>query len=676
MLKLNWKIWLAVLVGMVAVPVAFTLLLSAQGAQAAAQWVGFLGGVVVSGWVSFGLIRWREVGWVKRVNTFVITTLIFSLAGLLFRALGWETGWKTSAYLFLAVLGFLVGINVLRLLLRPGHPILGVARTMLEEALRMGIALIFIIALFAMLVILPLGLGSEDRVTYMVQRFLVYSTAVVFVLLGLMTVLLSARTVSLELSSRQAHMTLTKPITRWQYLLGKWLGIVLLDAVLVAVAGVAIYGFTMGIARNPALNDLDRFQVDREILTARLAMTPDPIDIGWEQMYQNVLTEKQLRDPDQFGTEGTALSSLPNAIKQEVMAEAIGRFYTVDGASSKQYRFTGLQSARLASERSIERAKAIVRDQSGLSDDEAEQYVRATLSQPNELKPETIQKVTPAVGDEMVRELEREKIQLVLTPDTSPEPEDQFVEFYIRVNNQPWPRLMEPGAPPMPVNRGEVPVESPYEVNIPASMIDQEGTLVVTIEVPRQRLDGTPQPYVQFNYKDAQIELYYRVGSFEVNLLKAMAVLWLKLCFLAMLGLAAGALLSFPVAAMLGLVVFVAAWASGAIDESLADYASTPRNADAWTVVTATVSSFFTHIGNGAFYDAFRVVVRIIGEGFMLLVPSFGKFNTSELLSTGRVIGLGLVFSATWKIGLMWTGIVGAIGLYFFHRREIARVTV
>ncbi len=675
MLKLTWKTWLAVWVAIAVAANGLYFLLAAQEADAPARWLAFAGGFIGSAWTLYGLYRWRETPWVKRVNTFVLTTVGFGLVTLLMLAIGWEPGWRTSIYLYLAVIGFLLGINLLRLILRPGYAALGVARTMLEEALRMGIALIFIVALLVLLVVMPLILSSEDRVTYMIQRFLTYSTAIVSVLLGLMTVLLAARSVSLELSSRQAHMTLTKPLARWQYLLGKWLGVVLLNAVLVTVAGVAIYGFTMSIARNPALNEFDRGAVHREVLTARLAMVPEPMDIGWDAMFDNMLQEKQQRDPEKFGEVGDPIGALPEPARQEIVAEAVARFYTIDGGSSKQYRFEGLENAVAASNAAIERARAILVDEGGLGGEDADQVTAWIAGRPNELTRAVLEQVPPQVIEKAGEQIDRETIQLVLTTDTSPEPDDQFVEFYLKVNNLPYPPPSRPGAPASPVSNGEVPVETPHEVNIPASMIGQDGTMLVTIEVPAYRRDGVRQDYLDFNYKDAQIELYYRVGSFEANLARAMAIVWLKLCFLAMLGLAAGSLMSFPVAAMVSLVVFVAATFSGVIDESLNSYVSAP-DTDAWTLITSTLGTFFSHLGNGEVYEAFRVLVRVLGGTFMLLVPSFGGFNTTEPLSNGQVIGNGLLFKAFWKIGLMWTGIVGAIGLFFFSRKEIARVTV
>ncbi|MGB0768111.1 MAG: ABC transporter permease [Phycisphaeraceae bacterium] len=673
MFKLTWKTWLGVMLGLSALFGGLYALIGAQVGAAGAYWTGFAGAVVGGAWAVFGLIRWREAPWVRRVNTFALATLGFGALTLLLLAVDWEPGYTTALYCYFAVVGFLVGVNAVRLLLRPGHPVLGVARTMLEESLRMGVALIFIVFLLALLPILPLVFGSEDRVTYMVQRFLTYSTVIVFILLGLMTVLLSARSVSLEIASRQAHMTLTKPLGRSQYLMGKWLGIVLLNAVLVSVAGVAIYGFTMGIARNPALNDLDRYAVDREVLTARVAQTPSPVDVSWQGMYQNVLQEKQLTDPGRFGETGVAFAMLADDAKQEVIADTVSRFYTVKAGTSQEFLVSGLEQAAAAAEQARVRGAALLVERAGLSPKQADDYVALVTGQRNELEQDVIDAVSTELFDELKAILEREVIQLSMTPSLTPNPENQRVEFFLEINGQPYPRPATPTAPP---RLQSMVVEIPNELAIPAGLVASDGTMRLTITPPETKRDGSPQQFVNFNYKDAQIEVYYRVGTFEGNLFRAMAVLWLKLAFLAMVGLIAGALLSFPVAAMLGLIVFVAAALSGYINESLDSYASVARDENVYQVITGTIGKFFSHLFSGQIYDAFRMFVRLIGESFMALMPSFGQFATAEPLSSGQVIGNDVLLRAFWKIGLLWTGVVAVLGLTLFTRKEIARIQV
>lgn len=673
MFKLTWKSWLAVWLGISFAFGGLTILFYAQDALGIAVWTNLIGGLLSKGWTIFGLIYWREVPWVKRVNTFVITSYAFGLLTLLFFALDWEPGWTTAIYGYLAVLGFLIGVNLLRLILRPGHPVLGVARTMVEESLRMGIALIFISATIVILVLLPLIFGSEDRVTYMVQRFLTYSNMIVAVLLGMMTVLLAARTVSLEIATRQIHMTLTKPLGRLQYLLGKWLGIVLLNAVLLVVAGVATYGFTMAIAQNSALNEIDRNAVDREILTARLAKSPDPVDTTWERMYENVLKEKQLTDPDRYGEEGTSYAMLANDARQEVAAETLGRFYSIDGGQSQDYLITGLGDAAKAAENAVVEGVDLVAEESGLTRKKSQAYVDWLVGRPSDIDPEDLGKVSIDLRDRVQRILDREVIQLSLTPSTTPKPEDLNSEVYLKINGQPWPTPPAPTAPPP---RQELVMEIPNELSVPAGLINDEGEMVLTITVPDTRADGIAQKSMRFNYKDNVIEVFYRVGTFEGNLAKALMIVWLKLAFLAMVGLMAGSLLSFPVAAMFSLIIFVAAAASGVINESLDSYAGVARSDNTWQVITGTVGAFFSHIGSGDVYSAFKLSLRLIGESFMLLIPSFGDFNTYRPLSDGHVITTATVVNAAFKIGVIWTGIVAVIGLVLFNRKEIARVQV
>lgn len=673
MLKLNWKIWFAVLVGILLVFGGLFVMINAQGQPGIAYWLGFAGGTLATGWSLYALVHWRDVPWVKRINTLILTTLGFGLVTLLFLAVNWKPGYTTAAYCYLAVLGFLLGINVLRLMLRPGHPVLGVARTMVEESLRMGVALIFIIAMLVLLPMLPLIFGSEDRVTYMVQRFLTYSNMIVAVLLGMMTILLAARTVSLEIATRQIHMTLTKPLGRLQYLLGKWLGIVLLNAVLLIVAGIATFGFTKAIASNPALNDLDRYAVDREVLTARLAKTPDPVDTTWDRMYFNVMQEKQIADPGRFGVQGDSFATLADDAKQEIVADTVSRFYSVKGGQSQDFVIKGLASAASAAERAQEAARDLLIAEAGISTDQARAYVDSAIGRPNELKPETIEQVTLPLRDRVMRLLEREVIQLSLTPAASPKPENLNCEVLLKVNGQPWPTPPNPTADPP---RTRLVVETANELPLPAGLINNQGEMVLTITLPEAREDGFEQTSIRFNYKDAVIEVFYRVGSFESNLAKALLIVWLKLAFLAMVGLMAGSLLSFPVAAMLGLIVLVGAAASGVISESLDSYARFAKADSTWAIISGTFSNLLSTLGSGDVYSAFKLLLRFIGETFMLLIPSFGDFNTYQPLSEGHVITNATVLSAIWKIGLVWTGIAAAIGLYLFNKKEIARVQV
>ncbi|MFQ5490195.1 MAG: ABC transporter permease [Phycisphaerae bacterium] len=166
-----------------------------------------------------------------------------------------------------ALLAAVVGIPalVLRLVLPRTW---AVARLTLAEAIRMKVALFFVV-----LMVLGFWGGSQGQgdgtLTGRVQAFLAYSVTTVTVLASLLSIFLS-RSLSDELVHRQMIVAMSKPVPRWEYLLGKWFGIVLLNAGLMTVAGAGIYATAVNyLARQPALNEYDRGRLDNEVLTAR-----------------------------------------------------------------------------------------------------------------------------------------------------------------------------------------------------------------------------------------------------------------------------------------------------------------------------------------------------------------------------------------------------------------------
>ena len=112
---------------------------------------------------------------------------------------------------------------------------------MIAEGLRMKIALVFLVLIGLVVLGLPFSIQGDSSLTGAVQSFLAYSLSATGVLLGLLTIFMS-RSLADELVQRQIFMVLTKPIPRWQYISGKWLGITILNGVFLSCSGVTIYG--------------------------------------------------------------------------------------------------------------------------------------------------------------------------------------------------------------------------------------------------------------------------------------------------------------------------------------------------------------------------------------------------------------------------------------------------
>lgn len=144
---------------------------------------------------------------------------------------------------------------------------------MIAEGIRMKIALVFILMISFVVLALPFSISGDSSLTGAVQSFLMYGLTATGVLLGMLTIFLS-RSLSDELVNRQIYLVVTKPISRWQFILGKWLGIILLNAALVTVAGITMYSMVQYIRyTHPPIDDrYDEFQLNNEILVARHAL--------------------------------------------------------------------------------------------------------------------------------------------------------------------------------------------------------------------------------------------------------------------------------------------------------------------------------------------------------------------------------------------------------------------
>jgi len=196
------------------------------------------------------------------------------------------------------------------------------------------------------------------------------------------------------------------------------------------------------------------------------------------------------------------------------------------------------------------------------------------------------------------------------------------------------------------------------------------------VEVYNPVIGTHHQPALSFNPKDG-IEVLYRVGEFEGNLARSVAVIWFRLMFLAMLGLAAGTYLGFPVASLVCLLIYFTAAGNAYLTESLKYYASFPKDTlPLGQKIAWMIDKVLGLISEGEFYDLLKLFIKLIGAGFMLITPSFGDMNTVPLVSDGRLVPAGMVTRTMFWSGIVWTGLVGFIGWMIFRGRELARVTV
>lgn len=128
-----------------------------------------------------------------------------------------------------------------------------------------------ILVLMGLLTIAVFGLPSviihDGTARGFTQIVLTYSLAAITGILGFTTLWLACGTLARDIEECQIHVVMSKPIARWEIWLGKWLGIFLLNAALLAFSGFIVFCLMLGRASQLPLEQ--RVILDKEVLVAR-----------------------------------------------------------------------------------------------------------------------------------------------------------------------------------------------------------------------------------------------------------------------------------------------------------------------------------------------------------------------------------------------------------------------
>ena len=119
--------------------------------------------------------------------------------------------------------------------------ILAITFLTLRAAVRYRLVLALSLLLLGAVVLLPLVIKDDSTARGLIQILLTYTLSVITAVLGLATLWLACGSLAREIEECQMQVVATKPIARWQIWLGKWLGIMALNLILLIASGTAVY---------------------------------------------------------------------------------------------------------------------------------------------------------------------------------------------------------------------------------------------------------------------------------------------------------------------------------------------------------------------------------------------------------------------------------------------------
>src|SRR6185369_11049284 len=111
-----------------------------------------------------------------------------------------------------------------------------------KAALRFRLFIVIAVLLLASVIGLPILIKDDGTARGFTQILLTYTLSTITALLGFSTLWLSCGTLARDIEECQIQVVATKPVARWEIWLGKWLGIISLNAALLVLSGACVYG--------------------------------------------------------------------------------------------------------------------------------------------------------------------------------------------------------------------------------------------------------------------------------------------------------------------------------------------------------------------------------------------------------------------------------------------------
>lgn len=427
--------------------------------------------------------------------------------------------------------------------------------------------------LIAAVVGLPLLIKDDGTARGFTQILLTYTLGAITALLGIATLWLACGTLARDIEEAQIQMVVVKPISRWQIWVGKWLGILAVDALLLAIAGGSVFFLLQWRATRLAPDQ--QMILRNEVLVARASAKEILPDLRGA-------VETELERRLQSGSiNATNIPAVRKQIDDQIKA--------------------GIQSVRPGGYRpwriDLGRAKNKLRDQP--------LFLRVKF----------------------------------FTAQSAPS--GTFFALW-QVGNPETTRIWQ--SEPM-----SLAPETFHEFPVPANLFDTNGILDIVFQNPNEATLLFPL--------EEGLEVLYREGSFGLNFARGLGIIFFWLALLAALGLAAASFLSFPVAAFVSLSVLIISLSSGTLTS---------------VVEEGTILGVDHESGAAKASSVLDKVMVPFFRGVLKVINLVQNFSPIDSLSTGRSITWTQLGLAGAQIVLLLGGILAAIGIVTFTRRELA----
>lgn len=516
-----------------------------------------------------------------------------------------------------------------------------IARNTILMIMRRRIAVALIIFAVGIGPLMSFLVEGDNTLAGLLRLILTYNFTIMSGIMMLLMLFLSSTVLNAEIEGKQIYMVTSKPIHRWKILLGKWLGVVMLTAWLLLIMGCLTYIVIIMIcsAGPPGM-----------LAWAKLAVIHLVVMLiaGW------LLLRLKRRLPSWFfalivvcflaGGTISLLWFIKNTPRRfRASPEHLSEVYSQVLVSRRSFR--------------LERPDIDAEIESRLKSLERSGEVDRRTWDPAELRSEleadvrkNFWRINFGVGfpflfkDLPVADATNRQITIRYT-------------FHARRGDSSGGWIYHQWIVRDPVDNTAYVVEEssksgkPREIHLPASAISKDGRLEVIIVNLSAAEKDTP-PATLIVPLDDGLEILVPTGTFEGNLSRALALLWIRLAMIAAVGIAANTFLGGPVTAFLVLGLLT----TGTLNSVV--YGDVSPESDPMIAKLKKVAPM-------------QQMVKLVLRRGLDILPDFSETDPIDDLTVGRQITLTrLLLQVLFDI-FCRAGPVVIVGLVAFNRCEV-----
>lgn len=161
-------------------------------------------------------------------------------------------------------------------------PVMSIARLTVREAIRSRLLISLLTILLAGLIGLPLLIRGDNTLDGRMQVIVSYTLTFTLGVLSTATLWAACGGISTEIRDRRLYLVLTKPVHRYELWLGKWIGIVGLNAMLLALSGLVTGGMILHTLHTTPGTDTDKRPAAERFLIAHQPLQAEIPDLEAE----------------------------------------------------------------------------------------------------------------------------------------------------------------------------------------------------------------------------------------------------------------------------------------------------------------------------------------------------------------------------------------------------------